>query len=79
MFIPQELQKCFETQDVPLLQETLKKMTLKDAKYHMDRCAKSGLWVPSPDAKPILEQDDEEDEEEDDEDEDEIYEDAKDH
>ncbi|XP_071841162.1 hsp90 co-chaperone Cdc37-like [Apostichopus japonicus] len=77
--LPIELQKCFETQDVPLLQETLKKMTLKDAKYHMDRCAKSGLWVPSPDAKPILEQDDEEDEEEDDEDEDEIYEDAKDH
>lgn len=29
-----------------LLQETLLAMTREDAEYHMDRCIKSGLWVP---------------------------------
>ncbi|KAJ8031898.1 Hsp90 co-chaperone Cdc37 [Holothuria leucospilota] len=71
--LPPALQKCFETQDIPLLQETLKTMSLKEAKYHMDRCAKSGLWVPAPSAKEALERDEEDEE---DEEEEEVYEDA---
>jgi cell division cycle protein 37 len=52
--LPEELQKCFESQDIGLLQETLLKMKREDAEYHMDRCVKSGLWVP--DAKQKAEQ-----------------------
>lgn len=44
--LPQELQACFESQNIELLQETLMKMNRTDAEYHMDRCIKSGLWVP---------------------------------
>lgn len=44
--LPDDLKKCFETQDVALLQETLSKMSEEDAKYHMKRCVDSGLWVP---------------------------------
>lgn len=44
--LPESLQKCFESQDVELLQKTLLSLTREDAEYHMDRCVKSGLWVP---------------------------------
>ncbi len=44
--LPDELKKCFEAQDIPLLQDTLLKMKKEDAEYHMDRCVKSGLWIP---------------------------------
>jgi len=44
--LPQELQACFESQNIESLQETLLKMSRADAEYHMDRCVKSGLWVP---------------------------------
>lgn len=44
--LPEELKKCFESQDIGLLQDTLLKMKREDAEYHMDRCVKSGLWVP---------------------------------
>lgn len=44
--LPDELKKCFESQDVALLQETLSSMSEEDAKYHMKRCIDSGLWVP---------------------------------
>lgn len=44
--LPESLQKCFESQDVKLLQDTLLAMSREDAEYHMDRCVKSGLWVP---------------------------------
>ncbi|GLH02788.1 Hsp90 co-chaperone Cdc37 [Gryllus bimaculatus] len=40
------LQKCFETQDIPLLQETIAAMPEEEARYHMKRCVDSGLWVP---------------------------------
>lgn len=40
------MKKCFETQDIPLLQETIQKLSVEDAKYHMKRCVDSGLWVP---------------------------------
>ena len=44
--LPDELKKCFESQNIELLQEAILKMNKKDAEYHMDRCIKSGLWVP---------------------------------
>jgi len=44
--LPQELQACFESQNIDLLQETLLKMSRTDAELYMERCVKSGLWVP---------------------------------
>lgn len=44
--LPDELKQCFESQNIELLQETLLKMKKEDAEYHMDRCVRSGLWVP---------------------------------
>lgn len=44
--LPDELKKCFETQDIQMLQDTISKMDEEEAKYHMKRCIDSGLWVP---------------------------------
>ncbi|PNF16121.1 Hsp90 co-chaperone Cdc37 [Cryptotermes secundus] len=44
--LPQELKKCFDAQDIPLLQQTIASMPEEDARYHMKRCVDSGLWVP---------------------------------
>ncbi|NWS09130.1 CDC37 protein, partial [Motacilla alba] len=44
---PQELQKCFDVKDVQMLQDTISKMDPAEAKYHMQRCIDSGLWVPN--------------------------------
>lgn len=41
----QALQKCFESRDIGLLQETITKMPEEEAKYHLKRCVDSGLWV----------------------------------
>lgn len=49
--LPESLQQCFETQNIEMLQETLLSMSKEDAEYHMDRCIKSGLWVPDAKAK----------------------------
>lgn len=49
--LPPELQSCFETQNIELLQETLLKMNREEAEIHMDRCVKSGLWVPDANKK----------------------------
>lgn len=43
----QELQECFESRDVAQLQEVLSKLPREEAAYHLDRCIKSGLWVPN--------------------------------
>lgn len=40
------MQKCFESQNIQLLQDTIKNMNQEDATYHMKRCVDSGLWVP---------------------------------
>lgn len=45
--LPEKLQKCFDVKDVQMLQETISKMDPTDAKYHMQRCIDSGLWVPN--------------------------------
>jgi len=44
--LPESLQKCFEMQDIPLLQQTIAAMPEEEATYHMKRCVDSGLWVP---------------------------------
>ncbi|KAM7026465.1 hsp90 co-chaperone Cdc37 [Acridotheres tristis] len=45
--LPAELQKCFDVKDVQMLQDTISKMDPTEAKYHMQRCIDSGLWVPN--------------------------------
>lgn len=47
----QALQKCFESQDIPLLQQTIAAMPEEEAKFHMKQCIDSGLWVPDARAK----------------------------
>lgn len=42
----QELKKCFDSQDVPMLQATIAKMPEEEAVYYMKRCVDAGLWVP---------------------------------
>jgi len=44
--LPESLQKCFESRNIDLLKQTVAKMAPEDARYHMDRCISSGLWVP---------------------------------
>ncbi|CAF0861964.1 unnamed protein product [Rotaria sordida] len=45
--LPKELQECFESRDVTQLQDVLSKMPRDEAANHLDRCIKSGLWVPN--------------------------------
>lgn len=47
--LPKGMQDAFDKQDIPLLQEVLSKMPKDQVAYHMDRCEKSGLWVPNKD------------------------------
>lgn len=55
--LPESLQKCFESQDITLLQKTISEMPEDEARLHMKRCIDSGLWVPdankSKDDEPI--------------------------
>lgn len=44
--LPDELKKCFDAQDVPMLQATIAKIPQEEAIYYMNRCIASGLWVP---------------------------------
>lgn len=44
--LPKELQECFESKNIKLLQETILKMDDESARYHMKRCIDSGLWLP---------------------------------
>ncbi|KAJ2954774.1 hypothetical protein O0L34_g3078 [Tuta absoluta] len=44
--LPDELKKCFDSQDVPMLQATIAKMPEQEAIYYMKRCVDAGLWVP---------------------------------
>jgi cell division cycle protein 37 len=58
--LPEDLKKCFESQDIELLQQTLLKMKREEAEHHMDRCVKSGLWVPDAKLKEQLKNESEE-------------------
>ncbi|TKC33453.1 hypothetical protein EI555_020486, partial [Monodon monoceros] len=45
--LPEELQKCFEVNDVQILQDAVSKIDPTDMKYHMHHCINSSLWVPN--------------------------------
>lgn len=40
------MKKCFESQDIQLLQDTIKNMDQDEAGKYMKLCIDSGLWVP---------------------------------
>lgn len=44
--LPKELQTCFETKDIQMLQDVFGAMPDEEARYHLKRCVDSGLWVP---------------------------------
>lgn len=44
--LPKELQTCFETRDIAMLQEAMTKLPEEEARYHLKRCIDSGMWVP---------------------------------
>ncbi|CAL1297929.1 unnamed protein product [Larinioides sclopetarius] len=44
--LPEALQKCFESKDIELLQKTIASMPEEEARYHIQRCIDSGLWIP---------------------------------
>uniref|UniRef100_A0A8C5LXS9 Hsp90 co-chaperone Cdc37 n=1 Tax=Leptobrachium leishanense TaxID=445787 RepID=A0A8C5LXS9_9ANUR len=65
--LPLELQKCFDTKDIQLLQDTISKMEPTEARFYMKQCIDSGLWVPNskvgdveeaggPEAEPVYEE-----------------------
>ncbi|KAG8441325.1 hypothetical protein GDO86_006890 [Hymenochirus boettgeri] len=45
--LPPELQKCFDTKDIQMLQDTISTMEPTEAKHYMKQCVDSGLWVPN--------------------------------
>jgi len=47
--LPEDLRRCFEEQDTAMLQEVIRNLGEKDARYHMKRCVDSGLWKPAQD------------------------------
>jgi len=44
--LPKDWQECFEKQDIQMLQNVVEKMDKAEATEHLNRCIKSGLWVP---------------------------------
>ncbi|KAG8180702.1 hypothetical protein JTE90_005799 [Oedothorax gibbosus] len=44
--LPESLQKCFESKDIELLQQTIAAMPEEEARHHINRCIDSGLWIP---------------------------------
>lgn len=45
--LPDSMKKCFESQDIGMLQNVIKELPEEEARYHMKRCVDSGLWCPS--------------------------------
>lgn len=45
--LPGEMQEAFRTKDIQRLQRAIESLDEEEAKYHMQRCELSGLWVPS--------------------------------
>ncbi|XP_069623190.1 hsp90 co-chaperone Cdc37 [Ranitomeya imitator] len=48
--LPPELQKCFDSKDIQMLQDTISKMDPNEARIYMKQCIDSGLWVPNANA-----------------------------
>jgi len=45
--IPEAMQECFRSGDVPKLREVAQSMPVKEFQQHFDRCVKAGLWTPA--------------------------------
>eukprot|EP00928_Gymnodinium_smaydae_P063697 TRINITY_DN4719_c0_g1_i1.p1 TRINITY_DN4719_c0_g1~~TRINITY_DN4719_c0_g1_i1.p1 ORF type:complete len:381 (-),score=84.35 TRINITY_DN4719_c0_g1_i1:82-1128(-) len=45
--LPEEMQIAFRTKDIQRLQCAIEALPEEEAKYHLQRCEESGLWVPS--------------------------------
>mmetsp|Transcript_29543 Transcript_29543/g.71985 ORF Transcript_29543/g.71985 Transcript_29543/m.71985 type:complete len:366 (+) Transcript_29543:145-1242(+) len=45
--LPESLKNAFEEKDMMALQKAIREMPVEEAKHHMDRCTKAGLWNPS--------------------------------
>lgn len=56
--LPEILQKCFESRNIKLLQETITTLPEEEARYHIKRCVDSGLWLPEGGAKEEGEEED---------------------
>ncbi|XP_045472535.1 hsp90 co-chaperone Cdc37 [Harmonia axyridis] len=54
--LPDDLKKCFETQDIAMLHEVIANMDEEESRYHMKRCVDSGLWVPDANKKKDVEE-----------------------
>lgn len=50
--LPKDMQDAFENQDLVALHKAVGALPAKDARYHMQRCEDSGLWVPGPGETP---------------------------
>ncbi|XP_078091112.1 hsp90 co-chaperone Cdc37 [Mustelus asterias] len=68
--LPVEMKDCFDSKNIQMLQDVISKLDPTEAKYHMQRCIDSGLWIPNAKAA-------EEEEEKSTEDEDPVYEEVK--
>ncbi|CAM9519426.1 unnamed protein product, partial [Phaeothamnion confervicola] len=49
--LPLAMQEAFESRDMAKLETALSALPVAEAKYHLKRCADSGLWVPGGGAK----------------------------
>ncbi|XP_044751825.1 hsp90 co-chaperone Cdc37 [Coccinella septempunctata] len=54
--LPDDLKKCFETQDIAMLHEVIANMEEEESRYHMKRCIDSGLWIPDANKKKEMEE-----------------------
>ena len=45
--LPEEMREAFASQSVQALMDIAEKMDREVFQYHLDRCIKSGLWVPN--------------------------------
>lgn len=50
--LPGEMQEAFRTKDMARLQRAIDSLPVDEAKYHLQRCEESGLWVPNASAGP---------------------------
>jgi cell division cycle protein 37 len=48
--LPDEMKKCFDEQNIGLLQKCAETMDKEVFAYHLQRCIDSGLWVPNANA-----------------------------
>lgn len=46
IFYKQEMQECFEKQDIGGLQAAATKIDAAEFQVHLKRCIDSGLWIP---------------------------------